>query len=173
MTSTPLTVPTVDHTLGWEAGEVRFIPERQTWLIRAMPPLRSYAVSRGLILPERLAVRVGRPQLVEGVPARGEYWPSSLVPEAIPTIVVSDLLRDPIEVLGVVLHELIHAADDAASGHGQWFVSWSGHLGLVGSPATAVGPGLKWRLRCLTWMLGPYPESQFGVRVTSSGSTLA
>lgn len=152
---------------------ILFVPDRQAWLVRAVAPLREFARSQGLILPDRLAVRVGRPQLIDGVPARGECWPTASAPEAIPTVVVSDLLREPIEILGVLLHELIHTADDCASQHGTWFQTWSEHFGLLNSPATIVGPGLKWRLRRLAWSIGPYPDSNVGQQLTASGSTIS
>lgn len=147
-----------------------FLPERQRWLARALTELRSYTASMGLILPTRLAVRVGRPQVIEGLPARGECWSAVSAPEGMPTIVISDLLTDPVEILGVLLHELIHSVDEQNTGHGDWFKSWSEHLGLVGLTSTTVGQKLYPRLKQLADSLGAYPESNIGYKVAATGS---
>lgn len=78
-------------------------------------------------------------------------------------VFVNPEIDDPIDVLGNVVHELIHAVDDCASGHkrGGFFARTAIMAGLVG-PATATKPGLELSLELtdLIEALGPFPHSR-------------
>jgi hypothetical protein len=66
-----------------------------------------------------------------------------------------------VEVLGVLLHELIHVTDDCQHGHtGDFKVMWK-QLGFTGK-ATCSTPGeeLKDDLEALTIIIGDYPHAK-------------
>jgi hypothetical protein len=149
--------------------------ERDLWLVRATKELRAYITGVGLPLPKRVTLKVGATQLVSGVPALGECWPSKASPEHEPGIVISASLTDPIVVLATVVHELIHAADDCQSRHGPWFASWANALGLVvgNLPSTTAGPRLGRYLEGLARRLGPFPAARHGYLIYPDGKAVA
>lgn len=74
---------------------------------------------------------------------------------------VSPLIEDPLEVAGVVAHEMAHVAAGVPAGHGRGFVKVCRHIGLTeGKPTTAMpGSDLKKKLKAMLRGLGPYPHS--------------
>jgi hypothetical protein len=82
-------------------------------------------------------------------------------------VFISPTLSDPVTVLHVLLHELVHAADDCQSQHKGPFTKAIRALGLIGKPtATVAGPDLTPVLKALSKDLGLYPHS---VLVTGTG----
>lgn len=76
-------------------------------------------------------------------------------------IFVSPMLSTAAQVLPVLLHELIHAADDCQNSHkGDFRKAWKA-LGFTDKPTTSVpGPELKATLKALAEALGPYPHKR-------------
>jgi hypothetical protein len=95
----------------------------------------------------------------------GQCWKSKVATDGLPQIFISPLLGgsvrgDVIEMLGVLLHELIHAWDDCESGHKGRFVRTIRAIGLEGKPtATTVGADLAERLNAVIEELGDYPHA--------------
>lgn len=84
-------------------------------------------------------------------------------------IFVVPTLTDPIEVLAVLLHELVHASVGTACGHRGPFKQVAQGVGLVGKmTATVPGDTLKLKLELLRRELGTYPHS--GLKVAKRGS---
>ena len=136
--------------------------------------LRKLLSERGLGLPEKVTVQVGDPEPRDGVRVRGECWPSSTTSEGVSCIVVNRELSKSVEILGVLLHELIHAADDCRSGHGEWFTTWAHAIGLTDPViASEPRPRLRRSLQAVAWRLGPYPEARFGYSLSSAGNVVA
>lgn len=82
-------------------------------------------------------------------------------PDGVNRIFISHLLADKIDVLGVLVHELCHVADDCESGHRGRFVRIARSVGLVGKPRTAhAGEGLRRFLKALD--LPDYPATGRG-----------
>lgn len=75
-------------------------------------------------------------------------------------VFISPMWCRPATILPVLLHELIHAADDCKSGHkGAFRKAWKA-LGFVGKPTTSdAGPDLTKRLRDVADDLGHYPST--------------
>jgi hypothetical protein len=95
----------------------------------------------------------------------GECWSAEASEDGQSHIFVSPTLKDPIEILGVIVHELCHAIDNCESGHGGRFRKLATQMGLEGKmTSTHVGVGLAERLKPLVQTLGTYPHSplQFG-----------
>lgn len=89
----------------------------------------------------------------------GECWAGSNAADGVPQIFISPAIADPIEVLGILLHELVHVATPGA-GHKAPFSRLAKPLGLEGKmTATKVGADLKKRLNTLIKKLGDYTHA--------------
>ena len=147
---------------------------RDLWLARALCGLRPYVANQGLVLPKRIAVGVGQTAVCSnGRTALGECWPADQSRDLPPHIVVSEVLNDPVRVLEVLTHELIHASDDCMDEHGEWFQTWARQLGLEGHPGTVSTPRLRRRLAVMVRSLGPYPPRTTGYVLSSEGHLVA
>lgn len=76
-------------------------------------------------------------------------------------IFISPLVAEPLEVSGIVCHELAHVAAGIKAKHGKGFVRVCRHVGLIKGPPTSVMPGqrLNDRLKGIIDKLGLYPHS--------------
>jgi|SRR5271170_54342 len=73
-------------------------------------------------------------------------------------VFVGPHIKDPVEIVGVVLHELIHAALPDGEGHGKTFGKVARAVGLEGKlTATVVGEGLRETIQ--TKFLAHHPYS--------------
>lgn len=130
---------------------------REVWLNRAAKTLNKWiAKDTGLKPHEKLLVSTGWPRNDKRGKVIGQCFPrkGGTVDNH---VFVSPLISDPVDVLSVLLHELVHAADNCKSGHtGTFRKAWKA-LGFVGKP-TCSTPGLKLRerLNALAEKLGPY-----------------
>ena len=88
----------------------------------------------------------------------------SMTVEGINEIYISPLIVEPVDVIGILTHELIHALDDCANGHGPVFQEISRALKC---PDNLTVPTNEWRefveqSREIAKQLGRYPRA--GVR---------
>lgn len=143
------------------------VPDRSIWLAKAHVLLRPYFSGQGLRVPQPVVVTVGA--LPEGV--RGQC---TLASGKMPVITVSERLSQSVTVLGVLVHEMVHASLPPWEEHGPAFRAWATQLGLTGPP-TSTHPGmrLQLRLRSLGDRLGPYPGRGDAVVFTRLGEVLA
>ena len=135
--------------------------------------MRSYVNSNGLPLPPNIVIEVGTTGINDGQRVLGECYSSLFEPLKVPRIVISNELHDPVRILDVVIHELVHAADDGFSQHGEWFDAWAKALGLVGNPSTTAGPMLRKKLIPIARLLGPYPGPGIALVVDLEGRLVA
>jgi hypothetical protein len=91
----------------------------------------------------------------------GECWAVTASQDGHAEILVSPLLDDPMEILGVVAHELGHAVLGHEVGHKAPFARLMVALGLAGKP-TATTPGAAFIERAgpLLAALGPLPHAR-------------
>lgn len=136
---------------------------RETWLENAVGHL-----SR--ILHAAAAIEVPTVRVAAGWPSRGgtslkkrvlgECWKPSVAKDGISQIFLNPMMDDPIQVLGTLTHELIHAWDKGEHGHRGPFVEVAKAVGLTKPwTATSVGPDLKPLLLEVSETLGEYPHS--------------
>lgn len=84
-------------------------------------------------------------------------------------IFVVPTLTDPVDVLAVLLHELVHASVGTKCGHRGPFKKCAVELGLEGKmTATVPGDALRAKLEVLAEELGEYPHA--GLKVPKRGS---
>lgn len=133
---------------------------REEWLIAATHRLRDgMFLEQGITVPPTVRVSVSFPGGGSARKRIGEAWHPKSSADNIPQVFISPTLADPILVLDVLVHELIHTAYPDA-GHKKPFKDAMKKLGLTGKPtATVAGPELRGKLECLNTELGPYPHA--------------
>jgi hypothetical protein len=138
---------------------------REQWLELAVLKLRPLFADQGIDLP---AVRVS-----VGWPSRGgtankgkvigQCWKTTVATDGIAQIFISPVLgADPVQTLGVLIHELIHAVDDCTSGHKGDFAKMAKRMGLAGKMTATVvidDSELAGELRKLMKEIGPFPHA--------------
>lgn len=134
---------------------------REAWLVTSLTPLRKLLGKAGapefpaplisMGLPSKRAL-AGKTQRV------GECW-HERSSNGRCTIFISPVLKDPQEILAVLLHELLHASVGIDSGHRDAFATVAGDLGFERPYSeTNVGDRLKPALEALAKKLGPFPH---------------
>lgn len=138
---------------------VKVLDERNLWLAKAVRVLRQYFSECGLRLPDNITVSVDD-TTVAGDGAVGLCYPSTSTPEGVPAVVISPTLQVEVQVVPVLVHELVHAADDCQSLHGPWFAAWATELGLVGEGFNRFGSNSELRrfVHRMLMALGSYPR---------------
>lgn len=138
---------------------------RETWLEKALPLLLPLFTEAGYELPEKLHVSVGFPStraLSSKNRRIGECWAGRVSNDGAPHIFISPVIDDALRVLGVLIHELIHASIGNEAGHKKPFVEAMKLLGLEGKPtATTESDALVEKLKPIAELLGPYPQPKF------------
>lgn len=146
-------------------------PNREAWLSRATPMLYrivSQAMSACDDPGEVSETRRPQPYVSVGWPRRGkkgmvgQCWCDHQMREAGERahIFVSPKVNDPIVVLAIVLHEIIHDLVGVEHGHkGQFRRVWR-QVGFIGKATECTpGDGLVVELQDVAHNLGPYPHS--------------
>ncbi len=90
----------------------------------------------------------------------GECWPNQSSEDGLCQIFISPLMKKPVDVLGVLVHEVVHAVVGCKMKHGKLFRKCAVAVGLEGKmTATVAGEELIKQID--TWMkaLGEYPHA--------------
>ena len=116
---------------------------REAWLHRAIEAFRPRFTEIGLPLPAKVHVSVGfgYSSRAESKYILGQCWARRASADGVNHIFLGAQEGDPAAMLISLLHELIHAADDCASGHKGAFAEAATRLGFQG-PMTQTPPGL-------------------------------
>lgn len=135
---------------------------RESWLHAATEMFRPWFEEQGVPLPEHVHISVGFPK---GIPrAIGQCFDSSVEEDgsATPHVFICPSQGEPLRVLDILLHELIHAAIGCKEGHGKKFRQVALDFGLQGKMTETyveAGTELYERLSGVLEALGPYPHS--------------
>ncbi len=135
---------------------------REHWLRQAAVFLLDHMQRCGL---KNVAVRVscGWPSsggLGVGKMTVGECFSPRICADGIPQIFISPRVAESVEVLGILLHELIHASVGNEHGHKKVFSQAARACGLEGPPtATVVGDKLRPVLVQYVQASGVYPHA--------------
>lgn len=136
---------------------------RELWLQQGVKQLTPLFTRQEVKVPE-VRVSVGWPKGARGSKktgvAIGQCWPTVYAHDKVAQLFISPQLEDPVRILDVLAHELVHAADDCQSGHRGDFVKLAKAIGLVGPwTATKAGDDLKVTLTKIADKLGPFPHA--------------
>jgi hypothetical protein len=137
------------------------VTQREAWLTKAAEGIRGAWSVQGVTVPADVKVTCGFPG--GGSPRRriGECWPRARSAAQLNEVFISPTLDDTLLVLDVLGHELLHAVDDCASGHGAAFSKNSRRVGYSGGKQSAVATEQARALvERLAKALGPYPHAR-------------
>lgn len=133
---------------------------REEWLLRGVELLKEHFFNKPpKVLPKKLAVSCGIPK--GSSRAIGQCWDPSVASDGTTHIFICPSQDDPITVLGILLHELIHACVGIEEGHSGQFATMARSVGLKGKlTATFVGKDSKLHtvLSEISIKIGEYPH---------------
>lgn len=144
---------------------------REGWLEALTALLRPVFENVEKPLPETIRVSCGFPSTGARSKRVGEHHRATSFSSGIcknneetserSEIFISPFENQSIEVAGILLHELCHAALPSGTKHGKSFKDLATKLGLEGRmTATTVGQKAKELLEPMIEQLGPYPHSE-------------
>ena len=136
---------------------------REQWLMAAVDHLVPIFEARGYSVPA-VKVSVGFPSTGGKGRHLGQCWSSKSAVDGINQIFIAPHLQTPFDFLDTLVHELVHAVDDCASGHGEIFKKIAIDVGLKG-PMRSAGAGdwLKQDLIRIVDKLGAFPHGRLSV----------
>ena len=137
---------------------------RQNWLEEGIKRATSVFKQHGFEVPE-VRISCGFPSTGKRGRRIGECWPTHICSGGLNEIFISPLVDNPLEVIGIIFHELVHAVDDCKSGHGKRFKEIATSIGLTGKMIHAhPNEELTSIARAIVEDLGPYPHKQLIVK---------
>ena len=134
---------------------------REQWLTTAVERLsRGLFTEHGAEVPENVRVSCSWPS--QSIRKRiGEAWTDRACADGAHETYISPVLDDPVEVLSVLVHELVHHAVGIEAGHKAPFKRLATSVGLEGKmTATHAGETLTAELGIMAEELGPYPHGK-------------
>jgi hypothetical protein len=138
---------------------------REEWLNAAVVELRPLFDSVGYPLPDLIRVTCGFPSSKARSQHKsiGEHWSPANSSDNHHEILISPVIADPIEVFGIWVHELCHAATDG-DGHQGRFPTIIRKVWLEGKPtSTYGGEAFKRNFTDMVESLGTYPHASLNV----------
>lgn len=134
---------------------------REDWLERAANMLRTDFREYGYILPYAIRFACSWPSKGKRAKTIGEHWGPKNSGDGTHEIMISMRQDDPLRVLGILVHELCHAAIWPTRGHGRDFKDCAIAAGLCGKMrATKETAELIQRLEEIVSEIGPYPHAE-------------
>ncbi len=141
---------------------------REVWLHKALTQFRKWFIQEDQPLPSHIRLSCGYP--LGKRTAGGECWSDRCSDDGAREIFLSPRNDDPIHVLDILLHELVHAALPSGEGHGKNFRKLAISLGLTGKMRSTVPtPELRERLATMIEKLGPYPHASLTLNGKGEG----
>jgi len=143
---------------------------REQWLMAGLELLKPLFTSADAKVPKKIRVSCGFPSRSALSVKRtriGECWSDKASGGNYFEIFVSPLLNDPVRVLDVLTHEVVHAVVGLECGHKKPFRKVALAVGLTGKmTATVAGPQLTERINGIVKQLGTYPHDQLNKMTT-------
>lgn len=143
------------------------IQTREQWLEAAVQKLQPlFKQAEYVFKTEFPSVRVSVGWPSKGGTAKkskviGQCWSTKAASDGVAQVFISPTMgEDLVHTLGVLVHELVHAWDDCASGHKGKFAIAAKTLGLVGKMTESnVGESLRTVLQQVIDELGEFPHA--------------
>lgn len=142
--------------------------DREAWLIKACDLLAPLFRAGGLDELPKVRVSVGWPG--RGRKALGICWDKAASEDGSFQIFISPTVHNSVDALGVLTHELCHAATEC-TGHSRPFIALARSVGLEGK-ATATFPGERLVLtfeELIHKELGTYPHAKLNPDPEATG----
>ena len=143
-----------------QGDAVNLYPNREAWLQAAAAELTQDFAAVSYRVPERLRYAIGFPSTGRFGKRIGECWTAEHSADRTCEIFIRGDLEKPVDVLGILTHELVDAAVGTDAKHGKIFRRCALAIGLTGPMrSTAPGPVLAQRLCEIADTLGPLPHA--------------
>lgn len=138
---------------------------REAWLKAATDDLRPHFKQAGYPLPDRIRFAIALTSSGRKVESpAGECWHSSVSADDTWEIIIRADKSDPVEILGILVHELVKTTLPIEAGHGKLYKKASVAIGLQGPARTASPtPLLTHRLGDIAASLGPLPHASLDI----------
>ncbi len=134
---------------------------REGWLVDAIGHLSTeFFTGRGHKVPAKLQVSCG--WVKGGKDAIGQCWSPDASADETTQMYVSPTEANPVRVLDILLHEMIHAVVGTKEGHKGPFKTLAKDFGLAGKMTvtyTEPGSALEALLKDIATKVGPYPHA--------------
>ena len=139
-------------------------PYKEVWLTNALEQfIRKHFATAGYEVPNGVRVSTGWPSCGAFSKVRrvGEAWNSECSEDGTCEVIISLFLDDPIKILGVFIHEIVHITVGIECGHKKPFRDCMKAVGLNGKP-TATGESDELVTELQKWVekLGVYPHAK-------------
>lgn len=140
---------------------------RELWLRMAIDDHLSELFKQGGHSLPVVKVSVGFPAGRGSKKAIGQHWKPEASDDKKGSIFISPTIDDTHEVLGVLVHELVHASVGNEAKHGPEFKRVALSMGLTGKmQSTEVGPALKKELDKVIKAIGKYPHAKLNLELS-------
>ncbi|MCP4900014.1 MAG: transcription elongation protein SprT [bacterium] len=137
---------------------------REEWLMFGISQLRDEFRANGAPVPRKIRASCSWPSkgaLAQKKRVIGEAWSSENSGDGTFEVFISPVLKKPVEVLGTLVHELVHCAIGIDQKHNSRFRALAVRMGLEGKMTAAVaGDELAKRLRVIAKDAGKYPHAE-------------
>lgn len=137
---------------------------REAWLKAATDELRPYFDTQGYPLPELIRFAIAFTSTGRKGKIPGECWHAQTSDDKHFEIIIRADFADPLQVLGILAHELVHAALPITAGHGRLYKAAAAKIGLQGPMRHAMpGPLLQRHLEEIAESIGPLPHARLNI----------
>ncbi|MEJ0061659.1 MAG: transcription elongation protein SprT [Alphaproteobacteria bacterium] len=134
---------------------------RESWLRSATNELRPYFSKLGYELPEKIRFAIAFTSTGKRGHMAGECWHPASSADGHYEIIIRADIADPAEVLGILVHELVHTLLPPEVKHGKEFRAIALRIGLEGKMReTTPTPILAERLNAIAINLGALPHAK-------------
>jgi len=134
---------------------------REGWLLAATNELRPHFADHGFILPDKIRHALAFTSTGKRGRMAGECWHAESSGDQHYEIYIRPDKDDPVEVLGVLVHELIHTLLPPTVKHGKQFRDIASLVGLQGKmQQTIPSPLLLEKLKTIAANLGTLPHAK-------------
>lgn len=138
---------------------------REEWLQKAITLCSAHRFKpHGFKVPQ-LRVSVGLPYGRGSAKAIGQHWHPRASEDKIGSIFISPTINDSVEVLGTLIHEMVHGVVGNEEKHGRLFRACALAVGLTGKmTATTAGEELAaYFKKTLIKRIGNYPHARLNI----------
>ena len=144
---------------------------REEWLRAATKELRKHFEKLGHKLPEKMRFAIAFPSTGKRGRSPGEVWhPENSDDQSYEIIIRADMY-DPVEVLSILVHELVHTLLPLNVKHGKEFRKIAHQVGLEGQMRQTVPtPLLRDHLQSIAKNLGELPHARLRFEGVSDGA---
>jgi len=134
---------------------------REEWLQKAVTQFITAWHKLGVAVPHDVRVSCSFPGGGSPTKRIGECWPRARSAAKVNEVFINPTLDNVLQVLDVLGHELLHAADDCQHKHGAAFTALSKRVGYSGGKMSAAqSDDAKRLLTFIAGELGGYPHRE-------------